>query len=57
MLYVNAEALNPKGTDRVITSLATAFTVLPVAAASAHMTQQAPARFLVTTFNSGHRTR
>jgi len=57
VLYVNAEALNPKGTDRVITSLATAFTVLPVAAASAHMTQQAPARFLVTTFNSGHRTR
>jgi hypothetical protein len=53
VLYVSAEAFNPKGTDRVITSMATAFTVLPIAAAaSAHMTQQAAARFLVTTFNS-----
>jgi hypothetical protein len=40
-LYVSAEALNPKGTDQVIASMATAFTVLPIAAAaSAHMTQQ-----------------
>lgn len=120
VLYVSAEALNPQGTDRVITGMATAFTVLPIAArhpaqlyvsgslsvlalgalavsyaaiatlvrgrgsavatvaallgglgafsgaivnvlvgvnlaaaASAHMTQQAAARFLVTTFNSG----
>jgi hypothetical protein len=119
VLYVSAEALNPKGTDRVITSMTVAFTVLPIAArhpaqlyvsgslsilalgalaasyaaiatlvrnrgsavatvaallgglgafsgaivnvlvgvnlaaaASAHMTQQAAARFLVTTFNS-----
>jgi hypothetical protein len=119
VLYVSAEALNPKGTDQVITSTATAFAVLPIAArhtaqlyvsgsltilalgalavsyaaiaalvrgrgaavatvaallgglgafsgaivnvlvgvnlaaaASAHMTQQAAARFLVTTFDS-----
>jgi hypothetical protein len=119
VLYVSAEALNPKGTDRVITSMTVASTVLPIAArhpaqlyvsgslsilalgalavsyaaiatlvrnrgsavatvaallgglgafsgaivnvlvgvnlaaaASAHMTQQAAARFLVTTFNS-----
>jgi hypothetical protein len=32
VLYVSAEALNPKGTDRVITGTATAFTVLPIAA-------------------------
>ncbi len=32
VLYMSAEALNPKGTDRVITSMATAFTVLPIAA-------------------------
>jgi len=32
VLYVSAEALNPKGTDRVITSMATAFAVLPIAA-------------------------
>jgi len=32
VLYVGAEALNPRGTDQVITSTATAFKVLPVAA-------------------------
>jgi hypothetical protein len=32
VLYVSTEALNPKGTDRVITSMATAFKVLPIAA-------------------------
>jgi hypothetical protein len=33
VLYVSAEALNPKGTDQVITSTGTAVTVLPLAAA------------------------
>jgi hypothetical protein len=33
VLYVGAEALDPKGTDQVITSTATAVKVLPIAAA------------------------
>jgi hypothetical protein len=32
VLYVSAEALDPKGTDQVITTAATAFKVLPIAA-------------------------
>jgi hypothetical protein len=32
-LYLSAEALDPKGTDQVVTSTATAFRLLPVAAA------------------------
>ncbi len=32
VLYASAEALNPKGTDQVITTTATAFKVLPIAA-------------------------
>jgi hypothetical protein len=122
-LYMSAEALNPKGTDQVIQTTATALKVLPIAAshpaqlylsgsltllalgalavsypaiatlvrnrgwviatvaallggigafcgalvnvlvginlaaaATAHMTQDAAARFLVTTFNSGSTT-
>jgi hypothetical protein len=31
-LYIGAEGLNPQGTDRVVTTTATAFTVLPIAA-------------------------
>ena len=33
VLYVGAEALNPRGTDQVVTSSATAFKLLPIAAA------------------------
>ncbi len=33
VLYVSAEALNPKGTDQLIVTTATAFKVLPIAAA------------------------
>jgi hypothetical protein len=32
VLYVSARALNPQGTDRLLTSMAAAFTVLPIAA-------------------------
>ena len=32
VLYVSAEALDPKGTDQVITTMATAFKLLPIAA-------------------------
>jgi hypothetical protein len=32
-LYVGAEALNPRGTDQVVTTTATAFKLLPIAAA------------------------
>jgi hypothetical protein len=32
VLYISCEALDPKGTDQVITSTATAFKVLPIAA-------------------------
>jgi hypothetical protein len=32
-LYVSAEALDPRGTDRVVTNTATAFKLLPIAAA------------------------
>jgi hypothetical protein len=31
-LYVGAEGLNPKGTDHLVTTTATAFKVLPIAA-------------------------
>ena len=37
MLYISCEALDPKGTDQVVTSMATAFKVLAIAAA--HPTQ------------------
>jgi hypothetical protein len=33
VLYISAEALDPKGTDQVITTTATAFKLLPIAAA------------------------
>jgi hypothetical protein len=36
-IYIGAEGLNPKGTDQVIQSTATAFKVLPIAAS--HPTQ------------------
>jgi hypothetical protein len=32
LLYISGEALSPKGTDQVVTSAATAFKVLPIAA-------------------------
>ena len=32
VLYISAEALSPKGTDQVITTMATALKVLPIAA-------------------------
>lgn len=32
MLYVSAEALNPKGTDKLISTMADALKVLPIAA-------------------------
>jgi hypothetical protein len=32
VLYISAEALSPKGTDQVVTTTATAFKVLPIAA-------------------------
>jgi hypothetical protein len=37
VLYISAEALSPKGTDQVVTTTATAFKVLPIAAQ--HSTQ------------------
>jgi hypothetical protein len=33
VLYVSAEALDPRGTDQVFTTMAVAFKVLPIAAA------------------------
>jgi hypothetical protein len=38
VLYVGAEALDPRGTDQVVTTTATAFKLLPIAAA--HSSQQ-----------------
>jgi hypothetical protein len=37
VLYISCEALDPKGTDQVVTTMATAFNVLAIAAA--HPTQ------------------
>lgn len=45
LLYISGEALSPKGTDQVITSAATAFKVLPIAAQ--HSTQLYLASWLV----------
>ncbi len=45
LLYISGEALSPKGTDQVVTSAATAFKVLPIAAQ--HSTQLYLASWLV----------
>ena len=37
VLYIGSEALDPKGTDQLVTTTATAFKVLPIAAS--HSTQ------------------
>jgi hypothetical protein len=37
LLYISGEAVSPKGTDQVVTTAATAFKVLPIAAR--HSTQ------------------
>jgi hypothetical protein len=45
VLYISGEALSPKGTDQVVTTAATAFKVLPIAAR--HSTQLYLASWLV----------